>query len=356
VQPLVSVIMPTYNRANIISKSILSVIQQTYNNWELIVVDDYSKDNTKEMIDNISKNDSRVKYLLNSGKKGVSSAKNVAILVSHGDYIAFLDSDDEWTDNHLLDSIDVLVKENISVCFSLWKEMNDKGDCVKVFGSEADRMNLYKAAKELNAPANDKYIVFPAPGFFEYTVIKYFFCYNINTMVVKREVIENVGMFCEKLGATEDMDFIFRIFHKNSFGFILDYHYIYKQGADNIHHFIDRRNLNLDKLIYDKELLHKLTRNDLFYFTSIKMRKKLIENSDVIQEKKSCIREYNNRVKIKYFSTGYLNRKVNKPMAVYLLFKSLTYSYDSKIIKLLFGIMFPFLVKEPKVDLDELWI
>ena len=90
--PLVSIILPTFNRADVISRAIESVINQTYSNYELIIVDDGSSDNTSAIV---SKYTSGVKYIkqLNSG---VSSARNTGIRSSSGKYIAFIDSDDAW--------------------------------------------------------------------------------------------------------------------------------------------------------------------------------------------------------------------------------------------------------------------
>ena len=97
---LISIIMPTYNCAKYIGLSIESVLVQTYSNWELIIVDDFSSDNTKESI-NIYLNDKRIKYIKLDENKGAALARNKAIEVANGDYIAFLDSDDIWNKNKL---------------------------------------------------------------------------------------------------------------------------------------------------------------------------------------------------------------------------------------------------------------
>lgn len=90
----ISVIVPTYNRAHLISRSIQSVLAQTYNDFELIVVDDGSTDNTEEVVRAL--NDRRISYLKHSGNRGVSAARNTGIKAARGSYIAFQDSDDEW--------------------------------------------------------------------------------------------------------------------------------------------------------------------------------------------------------------------------------------------------------------------
>lgn len=92
--PFFSVIIPTYNRAELLGQAIQSVLDQSFKDFELIVVDDYSTDNTKEIVNSFR--DNRIKYIVNSHSKGVSGARNTGILMSKGEWIAFLDSDDVW--------------------------------------------------------------------------------------------------------------------------------------------------------------------------------------------------------------------------------------------------------------------
>jgi glycosyltransferase involved in cell wall biosynthesis len=96
--PLVSIIMPTYNRANMISLAINSILEQSYTNWELLVIDNESTDNTKEIVEKFSKEDSRIFYynVKKDHKIGIASYLNYGIDISSGEYIARLDDDDEW--------------------------------------------------------------------------------------------------------------------------------------------------------------------------------------------------------------------------------------------------------------------
>jgi glycosyltransferase involved in cell wall biosynthesis len=91
--PTISVIIPTYNRASLLSRSVRSVLQQTYPDWELLVIDDGSTDNTAEFIRSL--NDKRIHYYYKKNG-GVSSARNLGLAKAKGEYVAFLDSDDEW--------------------------------------------------------------------------------------------------------------------------------------------------------------------------------------------------------------------------------------------------------------------
>ncbi len=92
--PAISIIIPTYNRAYTIGRTIDSFLLQDYNNWEMLVVDDYSTDNTREIIEDFIAKDSRVHYLLNERKKGAQGARNTGILHSNADWIIIFDSDD----------------------------------------------------------------------------------------------------------------------------------------------------------------------------------------------------------------------------------------------------------------------
>jgi glycosyltransferase involved in cell wall biosynthesis len=105
--PKISVIIPTYNRADLVSRAIESVIDQTYQDWELLVVDDGSTDNTKEVVEKFVKKDSRIKYFLQSNQ-GASSARNFGIKNSRGDFVAFLDSDDLYLPDNLEKKIAIL--------------------------------------------------------------------------------------------------------------------------------------------------------------------------------------------------------------------------------------------------------
>lgn len=97
--PKVSVIITTYNRQETLSRAIQSVLDQTYQDFEIIVVDDASKVSQEEIVSSF--NDDRIKFIRHSINKGGSAARNTGIAASLGEYIAFLDSDDQWLPDHL---------------------------------------------------------------------------------------------------------------------------------------------------------------------------------------------------------------------------------------------------------------
>ena len=98
-EPLISVIIPTYNRSSILFNTIKKVFNQTWENIQLIIVDDYSSDDTRKTIQSI--NDSRIKYRRTERNLGCAGARSLGVKSSIGEFITFLDDDDEWKNNYL---------------------------------------------------------------------------------------------------------------------------------------------------------------------------------------------------------------------------------------------------------------
>ena len=95
-----SIILPTYNRAYLLPYAIESVIEQSYKNWELIIVDDGSTDNTRDLVKKYKKKDKRITYIYQDNSER-SAARNNGILRASGEWVCFLDSDDKYLSNHL---------------------------------------------------------------------------------------------------------------------------------------------------------------------------------------------------------------------------------------------------------------
>ena len=112
-EPLISVVMPAYNAEKYIAKSIESVLNQTYKNIELIVVNDCSKDKTEEIIKRYCKQDARVRNYTNQINSGVSFSRNFGVEQANGEWVAFLDSDDIWKEEKLQKQIDLLKREKM---------------------------------------------------------------------------------------------------------------------------------------------------------------------------------------------------------------------------------------------------
>lgn len=124
---LVSVIMPAYNAAGFIAESIRSVQQQTHKDWELLVIDDASKDGTSDVVEGLRINDERIKLHMLPTNQGAGFARNIGIKAATGDYISFLDADDLWKPQKLEKQLRVMTQEKEKVCFSSYELMGEDG-------------------------------------------------------------------------------------------------------------------------------------------------------------------------------------------------------------------------------------
>ncbi len=124
---LVSIITPSYKSAKFISQTIESVLTQTYQNWEMIIVDDVSSDNSNETIEKYIKKDSRIKLLKLEKNSGPAVARNKAIEEAKGRYIAFLDADDLWKPEKLEKQIIFMQKKDCALSYSAYETMNEEG-------------------------------------------------------------------------------------------------------------------------------------------------------------------------------------------------------------------------------------
>ena len=122
---LVSIIMPSYNTASFIGETIQSVLNQTYTNWELIIVDDCSTDNTNEVVDTIK--DCRIHYLKNEKNSGAAISRNKALREAKGQWIAYLDSDDLWMPEKLEKQIKFMEENGYVFSYTNYEEIDVDG-------------------------------------------------------------------------------------------------------------------------------------------------------------------------------------------------------------------------------------
>lgn len=141
--PLVSVIMPAFNSAEYIEEAIKSVQDQTYANWELIVIDDASVDKTVPVVEGYTRHNPRIKLLKNLINKGTGAARNSGISAAQGTYIAFLDSDDLWLPNKLEFQLDFMQKYGQAMSFSSYELIGENGERID---------KLIEALPELSYP------------------------------------------------------------------------------------------------------------------------------------------------------------------------------------------------------------
>ena len=178
-QPFFSVIIPTYNRGPFLEKAVLSVLNQTYTDLELIVVDDGSTDGTEKLISSIT--DTRLKYLKQQNY-GVSRARNRGLEISRGNLAAFLDSDDLWKPEKLRVTAEYI---------KLFPNIN-------IFHTEETWFRRGEALCQKKKHTK--------PSGWVYQNALPICCIGMSTSVVKRKVFDEIGVFDETLEACEDYD------------------------------------------------------------------------------------------------------------------------------------------------------
>ena len=132
-QPLVSVIMPCYNMASYISDSIKSVIVQTYPNWELLIVDDASTDETVSIIKDYSQSDSRIRFAIKTQNSGIADTRNQCIQMAQGQFLAFLDADDIWHPEKLEKQLRFMMEKNVGFTYSTYDWIDEDGNTLNKF-------------------------------------------------------------------------------------------------------------------------------------------------------------------------------------------------------------------------------
>lgn len=346
-KPLVSVIMPTYNRANIIATAIESVIKQTYENWELLIIDDRSNDNTEDFLKKYTTTDNRIKYIKNTRKKGVCGARNTGLLEAKGDFLAFLDSDDQWYDFHLEQSIEVLIKEKLHVSFSFW-DSKLNGEVFNFNDSPEERQHCRETIERLDAVEKDDYIIF-GRNFYEDSFTSDFYCYCINTTIIHKEVVDNIGLFNENLVIHEDSDFTVRIFRQYGFCLLKRSSFLYTMGNDDhLFGFVDRVKI-LDQLklnnkpadIISNDLLDRLLQSGfpLIKYTNLKLG--YINKFKDKELQKITYNDLKKRGAIFCFTFAYLSMHYCKKTSLYFFLYSLRYKFHRKTFAYIFSLILP---------------
>jgi len=259
---LVSVVIPAFNSAKFISDTIKSVLNQTYTNFEIIVIDDGSTDNTVSILNSLSKNDKRINYHIMSHSGRPAIPRNFGIEKSKGEFIAFLDADDIWDKNKLAKQIaefekhpDYIFLYSMSVTFGN----------VTLFSPNYEVLPLlHKAVKT----GNDLLIIGNS--------------ITCSSVLVKKESLQKVNGFDEdeRLKAVEDYDLWIKLSKLGTFGFIpriLTHYRIHstQSSADwqtkqeRLKYLSDKRNLNLPVYKYyrNKGLFFLIIRNFIHYST-----------------------------------------------------------------------------------------
>ncbi len=185
-----SVVLPTHNRSELLHRAIRSVLSQVYQNYELIIIDDGSTDNTQEVVQSFDKQ--RIVYLHHDKPQGVSAARNTGIRKARGEWVCFLDDDDEYLPDFLVRTREALSQSHSRVGFS-W--------CgVQFMGGTPDNEYLIEERTNLADSSADN------RGEMAYLSIGTGF-----GLTVKRSCFDKVGLFDEKLYSVVDTDILFRL-------------------------------------------------------------------------------------------------------------------------------------------------
>ena len=191
--PLVSVIIPTYNHANFLGKALESVIHQTYNNWEAIVIDNHSTDETNKVIDKFK--DSRIQYFKISNDGIIAKSRNFGINAAKGDWIAFLDSDDWWT------------KDKLEICL---KNIDEEVDFIYhkleiIYDNSKSYLKRKKiVGRHLNKPVLNNLLI---------SEIKDGSAIGNSSVVVRKNILNKIGGISEnkQMVASEDFNTWLRV-------------------------------------------------------------------------------------------------------------------------------------------------
>ena len=185
-KPLVSVIMNAYNGELFIKESIQSVIDQTYDNWEIILWDNCSEDRTAEVVKSF--NEIRIKYLLSATSTPLGEARNLAIKESQGEYLAFLDCDDLWLPSKLEKQILLFEDSEVGLVISDTIFFNQKGN----------EKQIYKTKK-------------PPIGYvFKALLSEYFI--SLETVIVRRQALDSLDhLFDNRFQVIEEFDLFLRL-------------------------------------------------------------------------------------------------------------------------------------------------
>lgn len=190
--PTVSVIIPTYNRAAMLKEAIESVLAQTYQDWELIVVDDGSTDETPCLMDTYREADARIRCL-KQHNQGLSSARNAGLRIAQGEFVAFLDDDDLWLPEKL---------RLQTMCMQEHPEFGLTYTRFYLLGGKQERLLLPRK---------------PGTTFLQLVEANFI---PVLTVMVRRTCLEEVGLFNERFRATQDYELWLRILRRHPIHFI----------------------------------------------------------------------------------------------------------------------------------------
>ncbi|WP_456376368.1 glycosyltransferase family 2 protein [Lutibacter sp.] len=295
--PLVSIIIPTYNRAHLIGETLDSILAQTYTNWECIVVDDGSTDNTDSLLAAYCAKDKRFQYhhRPSDRPKGANACRNYGFELSKGEYINWFDSDDLFSNNKIEEQINGLVNSGYDIATCKWGKFNT---LEKIKIKELFIYKHYQNGLDLLKDYGEQNSFFPS-----------------HTFLLKKEIIFKSGLWNEALKINQDGEFFCRVLIKAKNIFFAQYCYIlyrnpFQENTSSLQNINKARHLILSwKLIsLNLELIHnnefEKYLNNAKDYIYIKLKK---DYKNIIKENKDFFKNqikkqsFFNRLKRKLF-------------------------------------------------------
>ena len=209
---MISIIIPIYNVEKYLEKCLDSILNQTYKNLEIILIDDGSTDNSPNICNSYCEKDKRIK-IIHKNNEGVSSARNKGIELSKGKYIVFIDSDDYVSNEHIEVLYDCIISNNVDLVISNLIDISEDGIILNNEEKESFLMNKDQCLKELLSEDNFYHLC----------------CGNI----YRKDLLEKIRFNC-KYSIAEDLDFLYRYIKQISSAYFLSkntYYYLKREGS-----------------------------------------------------------------------------------------------------------------------------
>jgi len=260
-KPLVSVVIPTYNRSKLLKRAVRSVLNQTYSNLEILIVDDHSEDKTKKIGKKLEKESQKVRYIYQETNQGAPAARNRGIKEAKGEYIGLLDDDDEYLEK----KIELQVKKfqtdpKLGLIYGGFRVIREGSDKEPV-----DKLPKYR--RDLSKPLLRNCVI------------------GSPTVLVKKEAFSRVGYFDTKLESCQDWDMWYRIAR--------DYQidYVDKVIAKYYLHEDEQITTNWSKKIQGAKRIYRKQTEDLKKYPKIQLKreKDLVRFLAADEKKKEAI-------------------------------------------------------------------
>jgi glycosyltransferase involved in cell wall biosynthesis len=253
--PFVSIIIPTYNRSAYIARAVTCIQNQSFSDFEIIVVDDDSKDNTAEIVNGLSFQDPRIRWIKHSINKGAQASRNTGIKSARGEWIGFLDSDDEWLPSSLEMRLAEAENRKVKIVYS---------DCYAEYPVN-NRRTLF-GIRPLSGMVYKELLMAPGPMF--------------QSLLLHVDTLKGIDYLDESIVSYQEWDTSIRLAKVYEFGFVKEPTFIYYRHADETissdplrtargyEQVVQKHHIDMDKLLGPKGLARHYMKIAACYFVS----------------------------------------------------------------------------------------